>query len=66
VWRTASRCCLDMTEFWMFVGTLAVGLLWVVFFPPLIEIGSRSFDHASGRLYGMTPEEVDRVRDDLP
>jgi hypothetical protein len=53
-----------MTEFWIFIGTLAVGLLWLVFLPPLIKIGSRSFDHAAGRLYGMTAEEVDKVRED--
>jgi hypothetical protein len=53
-----------MTEFWMFIGTIAFSLLGAIFFPPLIEIGWRSFDHAAGRLYGMTPEEVDKVRND--
>lgn len=51
-----------MQEFWLFIGTLVVGSIWLAVAPFVfggIEYGA---DHAGGWLFGMTPEEVDRIR----
>lgn len=51
-----------MTEFWMFIATLAVGAVWLAIGTYVIGMTEYGIDHAGGWLNGMTPEEVNEVR----
>lgn len=52
-----------MTELWLFLGTLAVGAVWLVVGPYVIGATEYGVDHAGGWLNGMTPEEVNDARE---
>lgn len=52
-----------MSEIWMFIATLIVGGMWMVV--GVYAIGGAEYlvDHAGGRLFGMTRDEIDQARE---
>jgi hypothetical protein len=51
-----------MTDFWMFMTTLAVGAAWLAVASTVFRAAGYVTDHAGGRLIGLTHEQIDEIR----
>jgi hypothetical protein len=52
-----------MSEFWMFIATIVLGFGWLYVSCFIIAKLEYIVDHLGGGLVGMTPTEVDVVRE---
>lgn len=50
-----------MTEFWMFIGTLAVGGVWLAFAPFILPAADRASLRAGLWMNGIDRPEADKI-----
>lgn len=51
-----------MTGLWMFLGTVAIGAVWLAVASTVFRAIGYLADHAAGWMVGMSPKEIDKMR----